>query len=59
MRIDKITFKNGQAWVVVKEDEFNGKYIGTWHITNIETVELLREDMPEEIFFRGGKNDKS
>lgn len=52
MKIDKITFKNNQAWVVVKNDNYEGKYIGTWHIIDFETVELLRKDMPTEIFFR-------
>lgn len=58
MKIDKITFKNSQAWAVITSDNIEKTYIGTWHIVDPETVELLRKDMPEEIFFRDKETDK-
>ncbi len=50
MKIDKITFKNGQAWVVIRS-EFDGEYLGTWHVVSRDMVKLLREEMPTEIDF--------
>ncbi len=49
MKIDKITFKNNQAWVVLKDND--GNYLGTWHVVNIDFVNYIREINPEEMFF--------
>jgi len=50
MKIDKITFKNAQAWIVVKSKD--GEYIGTWHIVNEDFVEALRNEMPNKIILK-------
>jgi len=58
MKIDKITFKDNQAWVTIRNH--NNDYLGTWHIVNPDFVEYIRETMPKEIlFFRGAEDDKS
>ena len=49
MKIDKITFKNKQAWVVIRSD--NNKYLGTWHIVDTDFVKSLMKEMPQFIFF--------
>ena len=49
MKIDKITFKNGQAWIVIKSED--NEYLGTWHIVNPELVETLQKEMPKRIKF--------
>ncbi len=49
MRIDKITFKNNQVWIVIKS--VTGTYLGTWHIVNPEFVEYIRQKNPKEIHF--------
>lgn len=47
MRIKKITFGSGQAWVsIYSDDDF---YLGTWHVTNKQFVEALRLEMPTNI----------
>jgi len=52
--IDKITFKNDQAWVVMRS-QIGEDYIGTWHITNKEFVKFLRESNPKEIVIGDSK----
>lgn len=47
MKIDKITFKNGQAWVVVRSEDDN--YIGTWHIVDCELAKQLQKELPNKI----------
>ena len=47
MKIDKITFKNNQAWLVITSDD--GNYLGTWHIVDINFVEVIKKLMPTEI----------
>ncbi len=47
MKIDKISFKNDQAWLVVCSDD--GNYLGTWHIVDIRFVESLQKEMPNKI----------
>jgi len=49
MKIDKITFKNNQAWLSIRSKE--GDYLGTWHIVNLELVETLKKETPKEIRF--------
>jgi len=49
MKIDKITFKNNQAWVVIKDNA--GLYLGTWHVVDPSFVEYIRKINPEEMFF--------
>ncbi len=41
MEIDKISFKNDQAWIVIKSE--NGSYLGTWHVVDKALVENLRK----------------
>ncbi len=53
MKIDKITFKNEQAWMTIKSEE--GEYIGTWHIVNIDFVKTLRDNMPDKIILEKTK----
>ncbi len=54
MKIDKVTFKNKQAWLVIRDE--NGEYFGTWHIVNLAFVEALRKEMPTKLKFeREGK----
>ncbi len=47
MKIDKITFKNSQAWIVVESD--NDEYLGTWHVANSEFVKALQKELPNKI----------
>ena len=47
MKIDKVTFKNNQAWLVVTSDD--GNYLGTWHIVDIKFVEELQKEIPNKI----------
>jgi len=47
MKIDKITFKNHHAWIVVKADD--GIYLGTWHIVHTPFVEAIQKEMPNKI----------
>jgi len=56
MKIDKITFKNEQAWVVIRSEE--DEYLGTWHIVHRPFVKALREEMPEKIKFEKKKVKK-
>lgn len=49
MIIDKITFKDNQAWIVIRSE--NGDYLGTWHTTNSNFVEALRKENPKFIKF--------
>jgi len=49
MKIDKITFKNNQAWIVIRSK--NEDYLGTWHCVHPRFVDLLQKDMPKEISF--------
>lgn len=49
MKIDKITFKNHQAWIVIKSGD--GEYLGTWHCVNTDFVKALQKEMPKEIVF--------
>jgi len=49
MKIDKITFKNNQAWVVVKDNA--GLYLGTWHVVDQSFCQYIRQINPEEMFF--------
>ena len=44
MKIDKITFKESQAWIVIKSDD--GDYLGTWHSANPEFVNAIRKENP-------------
>ncbi len=53
MKIDKITFKNDQAWLVIRDDD--GNYLGTWHIVNSIMVNVIRDTMPTDIEFKGNK----
>jgi hypothetical protein len=50
MIIDKITFKDNQAWIVIKTKE--GEYLGTWHVVNPAFVEAIRKEMPKVINFK-------
>ncbi len=52
MKIDKITFKNEQAWVVIR-DHVN-EYLGTWHVIQKEAVDYLRQFNPKELHFEKG-----
>lgn len=47
MKVDKITFKNNQAWITVRADD--GIYLGVWHVTNPAFVNAIRESDPKEI----------
>ena len=47
MKIDKVTFKNNQAWLAIRNDD--GEYIGTFHVVNPELVKLIKLDLPEEL----------
>ena len=47
MNIDKITFKNNQAWLVIRSE--GGEYLGTWHVTQPEFVNALRESDPKKM----------
>ena len=49
MKIDKITFKNEHAWIVIKFED--GDYLGTWHVVNRDFVESIRKEMPKSISF--------
>ena len=49
MKIDKITFKNNQAWIVIKSEE--GEYLGTWHVVNPNFVIALQKEMPKKLKF--------
>ena len=49
MKIDKITFKNNQAWLVLQDND--GNYLGTWHVINLDFVEYIRTINPKEMFF--------
>lgn len=49
MKIDKITFKNNQCWVVLKDND--GNYLGTWHVIEPNFVKYIRNINPEEMFF--------
>lgn len=49
MKIDKITFKNDQAWVVLKD--YDGNYLGTWHVVDFDFVNYIRKINPKEMFF--------
>jgi hypothetical protein len=49
MKIDKVTFKNNQAWVVIKSEK--GEYLGTWHITHPEFVKELQKEIPKNLKF--------
>lgn len=48
MKIDKITFKNNQAWVTIYKD---GVYLGTWHIIEPSLVDWLRQNNPGKLRF--------
>lgn len=50
MKIGKITFKNKQAWIVIKSDD-GVDYLGTWHCVDVSFVEELQKEMPQEIYF--------
>ncbi len=50
MKIDKITFKNNQAWLVIKDND--GDYLGTWHVVNSDMVDVIKHIMPKEIEFK-------
>lgn len=50
MKIDKITFKDNKAWIVVRAK--NGEYLGTWSTVHKEFVEALRTENPKEIYFK-------
>ena len=49
MKIDKITFKNNQALVVIRDN--SGLYLGTWHVVDSNFVEYIRKINPEEMYF--------
>jgi hypothetical protein len=49
--IDRITFKDNQAWIVIRSPD--GTYLGTWHAMNSAFVEALRKEMPKVINFEG------
>lgn len=55
MKIDKITFKNNQAWVVIKSHDDD--YLGTWHVVDTAFVEYIRKINPKDIFFDTGLMD--
>ena len=57
MKIDKITFRNRQAWVVIRS-EFDDEYLGTWHVVSPSIVKLLQEEMPTGIDFKELKDDQ-
>ena len=48
IKIDKITFKNNQAWVVLRSEK-NDEYLGTWHVNNKEFVNLLQVSLPKSM----------
>jgi hypothetical protein len=56
MKIDKITFKNNQAWIVIKSED--GEYLGTWHCVSPNFVKALQQEMPKGIIFQGEKDEK-
>jgi hypothetical protein len=47
MRINKITFRNNCAWLAIYSK--SGEYLGTWHVVNIEFVDVLRNENPNTI----------
>ena len=47
MKIDKISFKNHQAWLAIYSKD--RQYLGTWHVTNPEFVEVLRNKHPRQL----------
>jgi len=47
MKIDKITFKNHQAWIAICSED--GEYLGTWHVINPEFVGVLRNENPKSM----------
>ena len=47
MRIEKLTFKNHQAWIAIYSND--GEYLGTWHVINPEFVEVLRNESPKNM----------
>ncbi len=57
MEIDKISFKNNQAWIVVKGDD--GTYLGTWHVVDPALVKKIREHMPVGLLFVEGESKKN
>ena len=56
MKINKIKFfikaKKQRAVLDVTLDNYSNDIVGTFEVTNPETIDLLREDKPREIFFR-------
>lgn len=50
MKIDKITFKENQAWLVIRSKD--NVYLGTWHTTDPEFVNALRKENPTEIIIK-------
>lgn len=47
MKVDKITFKENQAWITIRSEE--GEYLGVWHTSNPELVKAIRDKMPKKI----------
>ena len=47
MKIDKITFKKNHAWLAIYSKE--KEYLGTWHVTNPEFVDVLRKEHPKNL----------
>jgi hypothetical protein len=47
MKIDKITFKEGKAWLAVFSDE--NEYLGTWHVVNPQFVQALQNEHPKNL----------
>ena len=51
MKIDKITFKNNEAWIVLRSDDGENRYLGTWHTQDEALVKWLREKNPLKLEF--------
>lgn len=47
MRIDRLSFRNGQAWIAVYSEL--GEYLGTWHVVFPEFIRALQAEMPDRI----------
>ena len=45
MKVRKMSFRNEQAWLSIEDEE--GNYLGTFHLTNLELGEKLRQQKGE------------
>ena len=49
MKVDKISFKDGQAWISIRSTD--NEYLGTWHVSHPGFVEELRLNIPKTLYF--------